>query len=448
MAAGYITKRAVDALAPSSGIIFLWDAGDGSTKGFGVRVTPAGIKSFVYQFRVGGRAGESRRCTIGRYGEWTVDKARKRANELAEQVRRGIDPVDAQQDDVKARAVRKAASRDQERAARELAFSAYADRFLELHTKRATRNSYTFAEGLLRNHAKPVLADKPLPAITKRDIIRVIDSIPHERPAVRRNCFAVLRKLFNWAVSRDDLATSPMDKMTPPPSVQSRDRVLGDGELALAMKAAASLSYPFGPLYELLFITGQRREEAAGLDWSELDRTAALWMLPRARSKNGEGHDVPLSAAAIAALDRAAGRGLDPANQWPRKGLVFSTTGTSPVSGFSRAKVTLDTAMLAIARQETLEAGEEQPDALTPWRLHDARRTLATGLQRLGVRFEVTEAVLNHVSGSRSGVAGVYQRHGWGPEKRAALDAWAAHVDALLSPAPDTGNVVRLRSPQ
>jgi integrase len=233
--------------------------------------------------------------------------------------------------------------------------------------------------------------------------------------------------------------------MEPPASVVSRDRVLSDSELVLAMRAAQSLPSPIGPMFEVLFLTGQRRDEVASMRWEELDREAALWTLPRARTKNGEANLVPLSGMTLAALNRAAAQnGNKP--EWPRSGFVFTTTGFVPVSGHSKAKGKLDAAMLAIAAHDAQEASQEPPEAIAHWRLHDARRTLATGLQRLGVRFEVTEAVLNHVSGSRSGVAGVYQRHGWGPEKRAALGKWAGHVEGLLSPSLDRSNVVELRT--
>lgn len=443
MATGYVTKRAVDALKAEAGISFLWDAGDGATKGFGVRMTPAGVKSYVYQYRLGGRGSPVRRYTIGRHGDWTPEQARNRAKELATSVGQGIDPIDAQEANVKANERAKAVASEQEREARELAFDAYAQTYLALHVRPYTPDSFTFADGILRNHAIPALGSKPLPAITKRDMVRLFDRIPANRPSVRRNAFAVLRKLFNWAKGRDDIGRSPMDGMQPPAPVASRDRVLDDAETSLAVRAAAALPYPFGPMFELLFATGQRREEAAGLNWTELDRKAALWTLPGARAKNGEAHLVPLNRLALAALDRAAGGRLD----WPGKGLVFTTTGDRPVSGHSKAKANLDAGMLAIARQDAIEASQSADDVhLVPWRLHDARRTLATGLQRLGVRFEVTEAVLNHTSGrSRSGVAAVYQRHGWGPEKRAALDAWGAFVEGLLDPAPIAENVIALR---
>lgn len=435
MATGYITKRAVDALKPASGQLFLWDAGDGAIKGFGVRVTPAGVKSYVYQYRLGGRGAAVRRYTIGRHGEFTPDTARARAIELAEQVRRNIDPLDAEAGQRK--------DRDEKaQEARDLAFAAYAARFLKMHVQPNTPDSYGFSESILRLHVSPELDRKSLPEITRRDIVAVIDRIDAAQPSVRRNCFAVMRKLFNWARARGDIKRSPLEGMEPPPLVQSRDRVLSDDELALAFRASQSMTYPFGPMFELLFVTGQRRDEVAGLDWSELDRKAGLWTLPRERAKNDASNIIPLNRLAIAALDRAAGRGLDASTDWPRNGLVFTTTGKTCVSGYSRAKAKLDARMAELATESPAEAAA---DAIKPWRVHDARRTLATGLQRLGVRFEVTEAVLNHVSGSRSGIAGVYQRHGWGPEKRAALDAWAAHIEGLLCPAESTDNVVPLR---
>jgi integrase len=434
MTVGYITKRAVDALKPGGGQSFLWDAGDGSIKGFGVRITSAGVKSYVYQYRLGGRSAGAKRYTIGRHGEFTPDAARARAIELAEQVRRNIDPIEAEANASTARA-------EKAQEARDLAFSAYAARFLERHVQPNTPDSHGFSETILRLHVVPVLRQKPLPTITRRDVLAVIERIDASHPSVRRNCFAVIRKLFNWARARDDVLRSPMEGMEPPPVVASRDRVLSDEELALAFRAAQSMPYPFGPMFELLFTTGQRRDEVAGLDWSELDRANGLWTLPRERTKNSEASLVPLNALAIAALDRAAGGGLDASPDWPRKRLVFTTTGRSPVSGYSSAKAKLDARMMQIATDDAQGGSGEPLDAIKPWRVHDARRTLATGLQRLGVRFEVTEAVLNHVSGSRSGIAGVYQRHGWGPEKRAALDAWGAHLAGLLNPADQT-NVV------
>lgn len=489
MTTAFITKRAVDACQPGDRQFVLWDGGERAVKGFGLLVLPTGSKSYVYQFRLGGRAGRLRRYTIGKHGSpWTPDSAREHAKKLAEQVRLGIDPIDAMRNEITARERARSHAEDEARRNRELAFTAYASDFLRLGlkstTRKRTREGYA---STLANHISPVLGGKPLPFIRKADIVRVMDRIPVGQPAVRRITFAVMRMLFNWALGRGDIAASPLEGMNAPPLVASRDRVLSDYELAIALRAAGQMEAPFGPLYQMLFATGQRREEVAGMKWTELDREAALWTLPGTRAKNGEANLVPLNRHAIAALDRAAasvavdlallelereaakaGRKVRPAERvsvaqkaegvalaelatdkrkWPSRGLVLTSTGETHVSGYSRAKARLDALMLAEARRDAAEAGDD-PEAveLAPWRVHDARRTLATGLQRLGIRFEVTEAVLNHVSGaSRGGVAAVYQRHGWGPEKRAALDAWATHCHRLVSPPDGTVNVVELR---
>jgi integrase len=183
--------------------------------------------------------------------------------------------------------------------------------------------------------------------------------------------------------------------------------VLDDKELRKVWLAADGLGHPYTGIVKLLILTGQRRSEISGLRWSEIDTDERVLHLPAARTKNGLAHDVPLSAPAqaiIADLPRIVD--ADP---------VF-TVKRQPVTGFSKAKERLDSA-----------------SGVTDWTLHDIRRTVASGLQRLGVRLEVTEAVLNHRSGSTAGIVGVYQRHDYADEKRTALEAWANHIDGLVS---------------
>ena len=185
----------------------------------------------------------------------------------------------------------------------------------------------------------------------------------------------------------------------------------------------------------LLAITGQRRSEVAELDWLELNRQERMWTLPEERCKNGLTHLVPLSTMAVEILDHLAAVTDQKKPVWPSKGLVFTTTGRTPISGFSKAKQQLDAAMLRVAKAQAAEAGENpETIEIANWRIHDLRRTMATGFQKLGIRFEVTEATLNHVSGMiRAGVAGVYQQHDWKVEKREALEKWARHCEKLLS---------------
>jgi integrase len=397
MPIGRITKQAVDALVPDGKECFLWDQ---EFKGFGVRVTTSGSRSYVLQYRMGGREAPSRRYTIGKHGSpWTPLTARKEAERLAILVHRGIDPVQDKQ--------------DREREAVELAFDLYVESFVDLYLKKRWKH-WQLGSSLLERHAVKALGKKPLPLIKRGDLAPIFDKVD-DKPATARLIHATLRKLFRWAVSRGDIDRSPLEGVEAPPPVAARDRVLSDEELALVWKSSGDLGWPFAGLFRLLILTGQRRSEVASLDWSEINGAEATWTLPSQRSKNKKPHLVPLTEQAIAVLDEFAFEGT-----WPNKGLVFSVTGKTPISGFSKAKSRLD-ALVTKAR------GAE----LGPWRTHDLRRTVATGLQRLGVRFEVTEAVLNHVSGARGGIAGVYQHHDWAHEKREALTAWAQHVARL-----------------
>lgn len=423
MATGKLTKTAVDAAVPGGGDSFLWDD---EVRGFGLKVTPSGTKSYILQYRTGGRGSPTRRYSIGRHGAFTPQAARVEAKRLAALVSEGKDPAS---DKKEARHV-----------AVDLAFDNYATRFLDLYVKHEWKGSYGFAESILRLHVTPVLKAKPLPSIKRSDVTRIFDGLPAKQIALRRNVYAVIRRLFRWAVGRGDLDRSPLEGFEAPSSPASRDRVLDDAELRLAWLAAPSLGYPFGPMYRLLIGTGQRREEVAGMDWSELDRGGASWRLPASRAKNNVASIIPLGNLMIAELDALAGK-----DKWPKKGLVLTTTGKAAVSGYSRAKSRLDRAMLALANEESGDGERASP--ILPWRVHDFRRTFATGMQKLGVRFEVTEAVLNHVSGSKAGVAGVYQRHDWKAEKRDALDAWAAHVERVANDA-DRTNVVPISKRQ
>jgi integrase len=281
----------------------------------------------------------------------------------------------------------------------------------------------------MRRHLKPALKDKPLPNIGRADIQSVIDAVPVRQKAMRRAVFAYASALFGWAANRGDIIRNPLSDMAKPESPDARDRILGDQELALIWQASKAIAPQFGAFYRLLILTGQRRDEVASLRWSELDRRSAMWTIPAERAKNAKTHLVPLSEKSIEQLDLVSGS----KEIWPQTGYVLTSTGKNPISGFSKSKIAIDDRITTARGGEPLES----------WRVHDLRRTLATGLQRLGVRFEVTEAVLNHISGAKGGVAGIYQRHDWKEEKRAALAAWSTHVERILE-GPDRSNVIQL----
>lgn len=416
-----LTKAAIDNAKPEVRDAFLWDA---TLRGLGVKITPSGSKVFIYQYRMGGRGSKLRRFTIGRYGELTLEAARRKAEELARQVRLdGNDPLEAK--------------RSARAKAAELAFANYAERFWRECLQIEWRSSHAQSYRALELHAVPKLGDKPLNAITRSDIRAVIEPL-RAQVATASLVFATLRRMFNWAIEREDIEQSPVMGMKAPPLPTSRDRVLSDEELRLVWLAAGELGYPAGTWVRLLILTGARRTEAAALDWAELDRSAALWTLPAGRSKNARVAVNPLSGAALALLDEVASQQRS-GGAWPNFGAVFPTRDGKPIVGYSKIKLRLEKAISKLAEAEGI------PD-LAPWRLHDLRRTLATGLQRLGTRLEVTEAVLNHVSGSRGGIVGVYQRHSYLPEQLTALTAWAAHVERIVAGGPAADNIVRLEA--
>lgn len=397
MAIAKISKRTVDSLRPAAGNQFLWDT---DLKGFGAKITPAGSISYIIQFRMGGREARTQRYTIGAHGSpWTPSTARAEAGRLLILVAQGVDPVDA--------------DKQRRREAVDLAFDNYADHF----ARSCKGAGWTrLVERVIRLHLKPVLRKKALPTIVRSDIVSVLDRMPGDQIANRRNVFAVMRRLFRWAVSRGDIERSPMEGMETPPPVKPRERWLSDEELKLIWHASHKCHRCFGPIVRLLIVTGQRREEVSGMLWEEIDRRERLWTLPGARAKNGEPNRIPLNALAIAELDQFVG-----GEKWPKKGRVFATASGAGFTGYAKGKLKLDELI-----------ADERDDQMAPWRLHDLRRTLATNFQMLGVRFEVTEAVLNHVGGSRAGVAGIYQRHDWKDEKRQALDDWNDHLTRKL----------------
>ena len=200
-----------------------------------------------------------------------------------------------------------------------------------------------------------------------------------------------------------------------PATLKARDRILTDAELVKFWKAANAERVEFGALLKLLLLTGCRLNEVAGMRRAEID--GATWTIPGERTKNGRAHVVPLSPLVRELITSV-----------PTEGdLVFTTNGATPPSGWSKIKNRLDAAM-----------------KIPPWRLHDLRRTAATGMADIGVAPHIVEAVLNHVSGHKSGVAGVYNRAQYAAEKKAALARWATHVEALIAGKPAT-NVVLLQ---
>jgi integrase len=231
---------------------------------------------------------------------------------------------------------------------------------------------------------------------------------------------AYARACFSWAEKRQKVPFNPFEGLPASPATAARDRVLTDAELGWVWATADGLAYPWGPFFKLAILTLQRREEVAGMRWSEISSDLWLWTVPGGRMKNGKPHDVHLSESARAVLGTVPRlEGCD---------FVFSPTGRTPISGFSKAKAALDAAMAQTQAGAAGRLGPKPGAPLAPWRLHDLRRTGVSTLARLGFDSIVADKLLAHQPTKLVGVAAVYQRHDFANERARALDAWAAHV--------------------
>lgn len=403
------------------------------TPGFGVRVNDKGQGTFILKTRyphtpinpTTGYPNPTRR-TLGEYGPMTLEEARAKAEEWLRLIRQGIDPREEEE-----------AEREEADRKRDTTFGTVIEDYLKRHVagKRKARD----VEREVRTELIPVWKDKPVTEITRGDVVSLIEEIA-DRPARyhAHNVFGHVRTFFNWAIDRGKygLETSPCDRLKPARLIgakKPRQRVLSDDELFAFMRAADRLGYPFGPMFKLLAITGQRKSEVSDARWREFDLERAVWTVPPERFKSDASHLVPLTDDALDVL-----RSLP---RFRRGDHLFSTTfGEKPVSGFSKAKARLDKRMLRTLKALARKRGED-PKAVTlePFVIHDIRRTMRTGLSSLRVPDVIAETVIGH---GRKGLQRVYDQHQYADEMREALGLWAGRLREIATPPPD--NVVQL----
>jgi integrase len=392
-----LTVRTVETIQPTA---VRQEIPDKLLAGLYLIVQPSGAKSWAIRYRA--PAGITRKHTLGSYPAISLEAARKLASAALRAVAEGRDPAQEKRDRVVAGTV-----------------AALVEEFLAKHVARKNKpRTQEETERLFRLHILPRWKNRLAASITRRHVIALLDEVAAETPIAANRVKAAVSKLFSWAVERDILPASPAVHVKPPSEENARERVLSDAELRAIWIAADKLGGPYGTLVKLLMLTGQRRSEVAGMRWSEtdIDTTApfgqpSTWIIPGARTKNGQLHTVPLSKASLAVLDSLERRG----------DFVMTTGGQTASNGYSKNKRAL-AALL--------------PADMPSWWLHDQRRTLATGMAKLGIELPVIEKVLNHSSGSFAGIVGVYQRHDFADEKRAALEAWGRHIEALVSGKP------------
>jgi integrase len=397
-----LTVRSVETMRPATE---RREIPDGIMPGLYLVVQPSGAKSWAVRYR---HQGQPRKHTIGSFPTVDLKTARLLGGKALRAAAEGRDP---------------GREKMQSRVAKADSIDHVVAEFLDRHVRRSNRpRTAQETERLLRLHVLPRWRGRSVHEITRRDVLDVLDRVVDGgAPIAANRALAAVRKLFNWCVARDILSASPCAGVKPPTAERSRDRVLSDDELRLVWQAADQVGWPFGPLVQLLALTGQRREEVGRIQWSEIDIEKRLWVLPAGRVKNNQPHQVPLSDGALAILKSVPRIAGSP--------FVFTTNGTAPSSAYSKNKRRLDALL---------------PADMSAWRLHDLRRTAASGMARLGINLPVIEKVLNHASGSFAGIVGVYQRHTFADEKRAALQAWGNFVAALIE-GKHAERIVRLR---
>jgi integrase len=366
---------------------------DDNMPGFGLRLRDSGNgvkKSWIVQYR---RAGGSRRMLVGSAEVLSAGRARERAKEILAEVQLGKDPQ---------------REKAEQRAREKFTMSALADDYLK--AKEGSVRTRTLVESqryLTGPYFKP-LHNMPVEQITRRDVAARVLAITRESGATTGGrARSALSSMFAWAMGQGLAENNPVVGTNEPKTAPSRDRVLADAELGSVWKACGDDD--FGRIVRLLLLTGQRRTEVGGVTWGELDLDGGTWTIPAQRTKNGRQHTLPLSALAVSVIEAIPQRvGRD---------CLFGERGTSGFCSWATAKAALDARI----------GGQ-----VAKWTLHDLRRSVATRMCDLGVMPHVVEQILNHHSGHRGGIVGVYNRSAYEGPVKAALGMWADHIRTLV----------------
>lgn len=363
---------------------------DSKVTGLRLRVGAGGAKTWTLRRRVGAKVLNRK---LGTYPAMKLAEARRAAEGMIESLERdgsteGIDRT----------------------------FGQVAEHWIQNKAK-VKNDRWQDQERQLELHVYPAWRDRKISSIKRNEIRELVEGL--EGKVLPNRILALVKTIFRYALSRDWLEASPADAIEKPKVEKPRNRVLDMGEVARVWNAADLLGYPLGPYVHILLLTAQRRGEVAEMRWSDLDLEAGTWIIPQEVTKADREHLVPLTPVAVEILEAM-----------PELGdYVFTTTGDTPISGFAKAKTRLDLYLASKGK------------GLDGWRFHDLRRTAATHMVRLGIAETVVSRVLNHAV--QGVTAQVYALHTYAPEKRHALDLWAAEVDRSVN-GERGGNVVAI----
>lgn len=358
-----------------------YDVFDAACAGFGMRVSTSGTKSWIVLSR---NMHRKTRATIGRYPQLPLLEARQRAVMV----------------------LREMADGEFQRSNELVYFSNALDEWFE--KDQAQNRSVEQVRKTMQLHVIPHLKDFKLLDVQKRDVMRIVDRVGASAPVQANRVLSFMKRFFSWCVERDLLVISPANGLSKFKVETSRERVLKSHELINVWQATFELGYPFGPLIRMLTLTGQRLSEVAKCLWSDIDFNDRKWEITVARAKNKNGHIVHISEPLLHELEQL--------REMAKFEYLFTTTGVTPVSGFSKAKRRIDKLC-----------------GVRDWTFHDLRRTFATiSTESLGCDPVVVDRILNHVNGSVKGVAAVYQRGQYLEQRKEVLNKWANFLGRIV----------------
>jgi integrase len=401
-----LTIKAIEALkpAPSGG---RYDIADAIVPGFGVRVTDKGKKSYILTARFPGSSNPTRR-TIADVGAMELTKAREVARVWLSQIAAGLDPQ-AERERARLEAAHRLAT-----------FGEVVQQFMTQHVRRNALRSGDEIDRLLKKDVLPVWRDREFVSIRGGDVARLLDEIEARAPVHADHVLAILSKLFNWYMAREENYQSPVVRgmRRTAPKDHARSRVLADDEIRLFWAASADAG-TYGAFLRVALLTAQRRSKVVAMRWSDSD---GVWTIPAEPREKTNAGSLKLSKLALSIIE--------PLPRWEDCDFVFAGRGKVPINGLSKAKTALDEAM-----------AEEAGAPVANWTVHDLRRTARSLMSRAGVRPDVSERVLGHAI---PGVEGVYDRYSYDREKGEALAELAGLVTSIIEGKSPAAEVIRL----
>lgn len=441
-----LTKSFVDSLEPDPDPkkrLTVWDM---ELAGFGVTVTPpgargSGVKSYIVQYRVGGRGTKLRRVTLGRHGaELLPQAARERAREILQLRRQGVDPFAERKRKQATETAELARSSLEAEQARRFEFDAFCKEFIETYAKKNQPRSWDLTERALldlNTHLKKQVGQVRIDILEREQIEKALKTIAERSGSASIAARKAIRKLYTWANDKTIFNWHPARSLETPAKENIRDRVLSGAELRAVYEGAQAMGYPFGDLYTLILFTGLRLREAAEAVWGEYSDAHEALIIQPSRMKRKPGDErgaflMPLNIGALETLESLKEQLVGEDEAPPAERPIFVGSRKKAVSGFSAAKTDLD---------DIIE--KQIGHRLPRWTAHDLRRTMSTVLQPLGVSQKIIDRLQDHRDKEISHTARHYQHWDYYDEKRAAVRLYYSYLSGAIFEKEECKDLVR-----